>query len=38
MKNKNSKDLHELNITMIKYVKDLIIIPLAKLINESINQ
>lgn len=33
MKRNNTKDIYDININIIKYIKDLIIIPLTKLIN-----
>lgn len=37
LRNSQSKDIYGLNITLIKTIKDLIIIPLTKLINECLN-
>lgn len=33
MENKNSKDVYELNVKIIKYLKNIIIVPLTRLIN-----
>jgi hypothetical protein len=36
MKNNRTKDIYEINIYIIKYVIDLLVIPLTKLINQVI--
>lgn len=36
LKNSNSRDVYDINVTLLKIVKDVIIIPLTKLINQCI--